>query len=124
MAKEFGDHALMFFDADEFIRRIEKGLKAEGSTHYTSKIVQYYRPNDFAYFKDVHENLLNVAFWKRESFAFQQEFRILIHKEVTDHLRVNIGDISDISKLFRTEDLLNSQISIVFDVQDGDDFRA
>ena len=72
----------------------------------------------------IYDNHLNAAYWKREDFAFQQEFRLLIHKEVPDHLQVNIGDISDISQLLKAKDLLNSQIDIAFDVWDGDDFHV
>ena len=124
VAKEFGEYALMISNADEFVLRVKNGLKENGVTQYTRGRVQYYRPNDFYYSKDVCDNPLNATYWKRENFAFQQEFRILIHKEVPDHLRVNIGDISDISQLLKAKDLLNSQIDIAFNVQDGDDLHV
>lgn len=124
IANEFGEYALMISNADEFISRIKSGLRISDVGQYTRGRVRYYRPNDFDYSKDICDNHLNAAYWKRESFAFQQEFRILIHKEVSDHLQVDIGDISDISQLLKAKDLLNSQINIVFDVQDGDDLHA
>lgn len=124
IANELGEYALMFSDADEFIRRVKSGLKISDVGQYTRGRVRYYRPNDFDYYKDICDNHLNAAYWKREDFAFQQEFRLLIHKEVPDHLRVNIGDISDISQLLKAKELLNSQIDIAFDVRDGDDFHV
>lgn len=124
IAKEFGDYALMVFDADEFIHRIKNGLAVAGVTKYTKGKVRYYGPNDFDYFKDIHTDSLGAAFWKRESFAFQQEYRILAHKKVPDHLEINIGDIGDISQLLKAKDLLNSQIDIIFNIQNGADAHA
>lgn len=121
---EFGDHALMIRNYPEFIQRVEDGLNAADVVQYTKGYVQYYEPKDLDYIKDTHSNHLKVAFWKRKDYAFQQEFRILPHKKVDDHLSINIGDISDISQFFKTQDLLNSQIDFVFDVQNGVDTRA
>ena len=58
----------------------------------------------------------NIAFWKRESYKEQQEFRIVIPKEncAKDHIELDIGDISDISKMFSTEQVLSSKIHKVF----------
>lgn len=115
IAREFGDHALVLFNTAEFIRRVENRLKAD-DIEYVENRVQYYEPNDFDYFKDTHSDSLSAAFWKRRSYSFQQEFRILLHKRVNDHLRISIGDISDISQIFKATDLLNSQIDTTLDI--------
>jgi len=124
ISKKFGDYALMIFNTDEFVRRVKSGLESRGVVQCTRGQVQYYGPNDFDYFEDIHNNFLRAAFWKRKKFAFQQEFRILAHIEVPDHLETNIGDIYDISQLLKTKDLLNSQIDIAFNVQNGADTHA
>ena len=124
IAKDFGNYVLMISDADEFVRRIKKGLGVSGIARYTKGRVQYYKPNDFNNFKDICNNSINAAFWKRREYSFQQEFRILVHKEVDDHLQADIGDISDISQLIRAKDVLNSQIDIILDVPNGGEFYA
>ena len=55
----------------------------------------------------------NIAFWKRKAYAYQQEFRFLIHMPngEKDHLELKIGDIHDISKVYKTSDILNSKVT-------------
>jgi len=114
--KNFGDHALMISNADEFICRVKNGFKANNIPAWITGLVQYYEPNDFNYLKDVFNDHFGATFWKRKKFAFQQEFRILALKKVDKFLQVDVGDIGDISTLLRTKELLNCQIDIVFDV--------
>lgn len=114
MQREFGDYALMI-DYPKFIQRVKDGLNS-ANIEYIEGQVWYYEPNDSDYFKAVHNDHLEAVFWKQKSYAFQQEFRILALKKVNDHLAIDIGDISDISLLFKTQDLLNLQIDFVFDV--------
>ena len=54
----------------------------------------------------------NIAFWKRKAYSNQQEFRIVIPVEdyTEDHIELDIGDISDISKTFTTEQFLTMQV--------------
>ena len=41
----------------------------------------------------------------------------MVHDFVEDFLSVNIGDISDITYLLRTEELLNAYVEITFKVK-------
>ena len=43
---------------------------------------------------------------------YQQEFRFLVHTQncEKDHLELNIGDIRDISKVFKTSKILNAEV--------------
>jgi len=54
----------------------------------------------------------NIAFWKRKKYCYQQEFRFLVHTQncEKDHLELNIGDIRDISKVFKTSKILNAEV--------------
>lgn len=108
----FGDSVLIIKDIYEFINRVEKGLSDAG---YRFKIdyVRYYGFNNSDYFMDVEKDNSRVAFWKKEKDSYQQECRILVDACIDDFLSVDIGDISDITVLLKTEELLNTRIEIV-----------
>ena len=54
----------------------------------------------------------NIAFWKRDTYKVQQEFRIVLWKKDAnkDYIEFDIGDISDISKVISIEEALSIQI--------------
>lgn len=104
---EFGDSVLVIKDADEFIRRVATALQKEGLIHARGN-VRYFDGNDLEYFQDVKDEPVHTAFWKRKKYSYQQEFRILIDKPIEDHYILNIGDISDISKIMKSELMLNT----------------
>lgn len=57
--------------------------------------------------QDIDKNLNNIAFWKDESYSYQYEYRIAFeNKVVDDNFILDIGDISDISKLYNKKELL------------------
>ena len=72
--------------------------------------------DDISYELTSKDNLIqgthNIAFWKRKAYSNQQEFRIVIPVEdyTEDHIELDIGDISDISKTFTTEQVLTMQV--------------
>ena len=105
-----GDTALIITDYAEFRHRFEEKAKEEGyNTHFG--YVQYYDET-----KD-NVNLLastllgvwTLAFWKRKKYSYQQEARFIFSpcKEGTDHIELDIGDISDISKIVDSRSLLS-----------------
>ena len=104
---EFGDSVLVIKDADEFIRRVAAALQKDGLIHARGN-VRYFDGNDLEYFQDVKDEPVHTAFWKRKKYSYQQEFRILIDKPIEDHYILNIGDISDISKIMKSELMLNT----------------
>lgn len=110
---KMGDTALIITDYAEFRHRVEEKAKEEGyNTHFG--YVQYYDET-----KD-NVNLLastllgvwTLAFWKRKKYSYQQEARFIFSpfKEGTDHIELDIGDISDISKIVDSRSLLSALI--------------
>lgn len=112
----FGEYVLIIKNGDEFFNRVKKGLLDAGYG-FTRDYVQYYGFNNIEHLKQVQNNNARIAFWKREKYSYQQEYRLLVHDLVDDHLSVDIGDISDISKLLRTEVFLNTYLKITFKVE-------
>ena len=111
----FGSHVLLIKNGDEFLRRVQEGLLKEGYG-YTRDLVQYYDGNILQHMQEIAKDGMRVAFWKRQKYAYQQEYRILAHAQVDDHLCVKIEDLSDITELIRTEDLLKTYLEIAFKV--------
>lgn len=110
---KFGNTALVINNVFEFIRRIvEKASDLGYKTFYGT--VRYYNSNEDSadVFIDLLRGLQNIAFWKRDSYCSQKEFRIVVwNKEATeDHLELDIGDISCISNVFTTNEALNIQL--------------
>jgi len=109
----FGDTALIITDTNEFLRRIYETIKNTGYEVYCNYI-NYFdeQTNSFQLIKSLIEGMHNIAFWKRKKYSYQQEFRILLHGANIDQdfIELDIGDISDISKLCKTSTLLNSKI--------------
>ena len=115
----FGDTALIILDNREFIERVRKAAEKSGFELHQEE-VNYYNnlKNDFndLYYrlKALEEGIWKIAFWKREKYSYQQEMRFLfIDKESKekqyDHIELDIGDISDITKVIPTQYLLNGR---------------
>lgn len=115
----FGDTALIILDNKEFIERVGKATEKSGFELHQEE-VNYYNnsKNDFndLYYrlKSLEEGIWKIAFWKREKYSYQQEMRFLfIDKESKekqyDHIELDIGDISDITKVIPTQYLLNGR---------------
>lgn len=80
---------------------------------YFNKVHYYDEKVDWAdIFISLIQGTHNIAFWKRKAYSNQQEFRIVIPVEdyTEDHIELDIGDISDISKTFTTEQVLTMQV--------------
>ncbi len=60
------------------------------------------------------KGMYNVSFFKRNRFRHQQEYRLAINMEKTesDHIELQIGDISDISVQVSTKQMLEEGIDI------------
>ena len=112
----FGDSVLIIKNGDEFINRVKNGLLNAGYG-FTRDHVQYYGFNNIEHLKQVQKDNSRIAFWKREKYSYQQEYRLLVHDFVDDHLSVDIGDISDITDLLKADELLNTYLEITFKVR-------
>ena len=113
----FGDSVLIIKNGDEFVNRVKKALLDAGYG-FTRDHVQYYAFNNVEHFKQVQGDNSRIAFWKREKYSYQQEYRFLIYDFVDDYLSVEIGDISDITELLKTEELLNTYLITRFKIKE------
>ena len=112
----FGDSVLIIKNGNEFINRVKKGLLDAGYG-FTRDLVQYYGFNNLEHLKQVRKDNSRIAFWKREKYSYQQEYRLIVHDFVDDHLSIDIDDISDISDLIKAEELLNTYVEITYKVK-------
>ena len=109
----FNDTALLITDIGEFATRIEQAATGKG-LKIKSDFVNYYDEtiDDVARLLSLVRNgMENIVFNKVKDYAYQQEYRFTIPNFTGDeYLELNIGDITDISKVFTTEELFNSYI--------------
>lgn len=109
----FGDTALLILDSDEFIKRIDKAAKEKGYKLYKNFVKYFDEHKDHV---DIFMSLMlggqNIAFWKRASYAYQNEFRFVINAENLndEHLELDIGNIKDISAIMKTSSILNAEV--------------
>lgn len=98
----FGNSALIILDSDEFVRRVIIKAEKEGyKVHF--RPVQYYDPSIDSgnMLISLLSGMWNIAFWKRDSYVYQQEVRFVFTpgNEAVDHIELDIGDISDITEI-------------------------
>lgn len=113
----FGTHALVIKNGDEFVRRVKDGLLSN-NIGYTRDFVKYYSFNNLEQIREIQGDNSRIAFWKRQKYAYQQEYRFIAHTEVDDYLSVDIGDISDITELIEIDVLLNTYFEVGFKVKE------
>lgn len=107
----FGDTALLILDSGEFIHRVKAAAeKANYRIYFNS--VQYFNPNvdNGNMLISLLDGMWNIAFWKRDSYAYQQEVRFVFAPSDNniDHIELDIGDISDISTIISAKSVLSS----------------
>ena len=105
----FGDTALIITDSNAFIDRVKKAAEKAGFIAYFSGVKYYDETVDNAnMIVDMLRGMHNIAFWKRESYRYQQEGRFVFVSEQChdDHIILDIGDISDISVVLPAEQVL------------------
>ncbi len=114
----FDDTVLLITDVYEFCRRI-KNAATEKNLIIKSNFVDYYDDNDASRFISLLVNgTENIVFHKRKEYSYQQEYRFTIPNHTgADHLELDIGNITSISKIISTKELLNSyMVNEVIDV--------
>ena len=106
----FDDTALLITDVYEFARRI-KNAAEKRNLQIAGNFVNYYdeTANDIQIFIDlIAKGTENIVFHKTKKYEYQQEYRFTIqNKTGEDHLELDIGDISDISEVFTTEEIFS-----------------
>lgn len=102
-----GEYAMVVIKAEMFIKQIEDILN-KTEVKYIWKRVQYNDGNSPERIKSIMENNYNIIFSKEKNYEYQQEYRLfVINKEVEDHFIVNVGDLSDFTKIISTKELMN-----------------
>ena len=104
---EFGDTALIILDSEEFVKRVKK-VAVENGYEVWFDLVKYYNPqvDNANMIISITEGMQNIALWKREMYSYQQEIRFIFgakEGQKDDHIVLNIGDISDISRIIPSE---------------------
>ena len=92
---EFGDHAVVVFDVPEFINRVAKAARFRNFETWFGRVT-YYDPAHGLPDIPLDES---VAFFKRNRFAHQKEFRLAFNTQTVNFnpITVSIGDNSDIA---------------------------
>ena len=114
---EFGDTALIITDSKEFHKRVRNALVDKGISLENSHcgFVDYYDEAIdsadilFQLMKGMH----NIAFQKRKKYEYQHEYQFFIPNddESIDYLDLQIGDISDISEVISSANVLKGFLS-------------
>ena len=92
---EFGEYAVVVFDVPTFIQRVEGAALVRNYRFHRGRVV-YYDP--ILGLPDVPLNE-SLAFFKRNQFAHQKEFRFAFNTSIAGNnaITVSIGNISDIA---------------------------
>lgn len=109
---EIYDTALLITDCDNFLKRVNDAAINEG-VEIQRRFVTYYDEKAgeiVPWMSALMNGLDSVAFYKRKRYNYQQEFRFTAPKCEKDYLELNIGNISDFSKVFPLEMFFNSEI--------------
>ena len=104
---QFGEHALVLLDPDEFLHRIETTLKSQ-KIRAEANLVEYV--------DDEHTGPVG-PFRKLKRFAYQSEWRLVRNDGPGELRKIRIGSIRDISVLIRSDEV-NKAIRVTFE-QDG-----
>lgn len=83
------DYALIITDVFEFLNRLKNGLK-KISRNCQARAVTYYDPCKTAQKLD--------CFYKKNSFSYQNEWRVAIQSNSKEPLKFQIGSLCDIAK--------------------------
>lgn len=113
--EEMGEWALVITDFDEFVKRLQVKAEEKGFELYHD-YVKYFDPEvdsaNILFSLIGEDGLKRAAFLKRKKYAYQQEYRFLLHKAGATEEKVilEIGDISDISVKMKAKNILNGYI--------------
>ena len=99
------EYTVLFLDGDELIERVVRACERKGYGCACGP-VRYYDPEVDSVTKD-------ITFFKTADFSYQQEFRFVVTgaPAVGDHLRLDVGDLRDISVMMET-DRVNSSLCL------------
>ena len=113
LRKEFGEYTVRFLNLDNFhalMGRIDQECNRKG---YCGRggLVEYYNEHRDNVGIDGSDSLrgLDVAFYKRAHYSYQQEYRVALSgADSGGHVVLEIGDIRDIAVLMETRNVGSS----------------
>lgn len=90
-----GQYGILLIEKDKFLNAVDLSIKKQKLDCYVGRV--FYTNNlQMPLSGKVHE----VAFRKRKSFSYQSEYRIVINKQIEDHYILDIGDMTNYSRMF------------------------
>ncbi|KAA0760380.1 hypothetical protein DT250_24745 [Bacillus sp. AR2-1] len=113
MVRYFGECALVM-PPSIFMQRVEEVFEEQGII-YTDNKVQYsdFDINHGKRIKSYLEGDISLFFQKDRFFEPQREYRfVILNKKVEKNFEINIGDLSDYTRIIDTSDLLNGKYGI------------
>ena len=99
------EYTVLFLDGGELIERIVRACERKGYGCACGP-VRYYDP-------EVDSVIEDIIFFKKANFSYQQEFRFVVTGAPVagDHLRLDVGDLRDISVMMETE-MVNTRLCL------------
>ena len=107
---EKSEYGIILVDKEKFEEKVDAVLKELNLSAYYG-YVDYI--DDFTMPKK--EELYKVAFRKRKTYEEQNEYRLMLNVEVDDNYILEIGDISDFSKILPITKYDDMEVGVVFD---------
>lgn len=102
--KNFGKSFLLIYNVREFFKRLDLKLN-QLNIRYSRKLVEYKNLNSY-------HGKVTPFIKDRNDYSYQREYRIWLDYYKQKTFTLDIGDISDISYIGKTEELSNYKIKI------------
>lgn len=107
LEEDYWQSALLITNKTEFLNRIlnkcsELGIELKGKPiKYTNMNI-----NLVDRYEDIDKDITNIAYWKDNAYSYQYEYRLAMKNHYTeDDFILEIGDITDIPKLYNQDEL-------------------
>lgn len=104
----YWNSVLVIENSTQFIERLTKAcedkriLMTRKPVSYTNMDINYTDR-----MSSIAESSTNIAFWKDNLYSYQHEYRFAFKSEVVDDsFSIDIGDISDISRIYNKKELI------------------
>lgn len=110
---EFDDTAMIITDPYEYFNRIKKAAVANNYDIHGDFVIYYDEKIDDCnrFLSATGQSGKEIVFYKRNRYSYQNEYRFTINnKSGVDHIELDIGNISDITRVISTKELLSSRI--------------
>jgi hypothetical protein len=104
-ALKLGDHIVAFLNINGFFERLDKQIIND---HFSAK-------RNFVSYYDVHKYKGELGYFKKpDSYKHQNEYRYVIYsnQDIKSPLRLQIGSLKDIAKIYSAKEFLNKSIVI------------